>query len=76
MVDVVLQTVEIVLDNRYETFVICPLEWSDGVLFARADTLEHVAFGNTNEGEHLVDVREPEDARDDAVLAVERLDRI
>ena len=76
MVDVVLQTVEIVLDYRDETFVVCPLEWSDGVLFARANTLEHVALGNTNEGEHLVDVREPEDARDDAVLAVERLDII
>ena len=76
MVDIVLETVEVVLDDGDETLIVIPVEGTDGVLLARANALEHVALGNADEGEHLVDVREPEDAWDDAVLAVERLDRI
>ena len=35
--------------------------------------LKHVTLGDANEGQHLVDVGEPEDTRDNRVLAGERL---
>lgn len=73
MVDVVLETVEIVLDDGDEALVVVPVEGPEGVLFTWANALEHVTLGNADEGEHLVDVREPEDAWDDGLLPSESL---
>ena len=73
VIDVVLKTIQVVLDNRDETFVVFPLKWPYCILLPGTDTLQHVAFSNTNEREHFVDVRQPEDARLYRVFTCKRL---
>lgn len=74
MVDVVLERVEVVLDDLDESLVVLPLERSaDALVVARSDALENVLFGDANEREELVDVGQPEDTGDDAVVVLEGL---
>lgn len=74
MVDVVLERVEVVLDDLDESLVVLPLKRSaDALVVAGSDALENVLFGDANEREELVDVGQPEDTRDDAVVVLEGL---
>lgn len=74
MVDVILETVEVVLDDADELLVVGPLEGtSEAVVLAGVDALVDVVLGDADEREELVDVREPEDARDDGVVELEAL---
>jgi hypothetical protein len=62
-----------VLDNRDESFIVIPIKLSARAVDAWAYALENVALGDTDKGENLVDVGEPEDARYDGILALEAL---
>lgn len=73
MVDVVFQTVKVVLNNRDQALIICPVKFSTSRLASRTYALKHVAFGDANEREHFVNVGKPENAGNDGILALRRL---
>lgn len=61
------------LHDGDEALVVVPIVLAPNAVVAWADALEDVALGDADEGEDLVDVGEPEDARNDDLVAGETL---
>lgn len=56
VVDVVLETVQIVLDNSDEALVIVPIVVTSNSFSPGTNPLQDVAFGDTDEGKNFMDV--------------------
>lgn len=73
VVDIVLETVEIVLDYRYQLFVIDPVEFSAHVFSTRTNTVHGILFCQHDKGQDLVNVGQPEEAGDYDVFPFQAL---
>ena len=48
VVDIVLERVEVMLDDRHEALIVAPLKLARRAIDTRAHTLEHIALGNAH----------------------------